>query len=231
MPHAHASDDSTRRRSSASARARPYPLPEATLPLRLSSSPSSSSRRAETSGAPSTSRRPPLAFPPRFHSPEPIRLAPKLRSLSTSPTEPVPGRIGPAPRHGRYGHEPSAKPPLPCSAAVAVAGHPKLMCRASASHCAPRMPFARLISVPLRCAVDRPRRWQERRSPWLPFALHVEPFLRFSSARIKAVVSSLSTPSSSLAPSPTYIGCPLTEMTAPSQLELLLRRCPPTDHL
>ena len=120
MPHAHASDDSTRRRSSASARARPYPLPEATLPFRLSYSPSSSSRRAEPSGAPSTSRRPPLAFPPRFHSPEPIRLTPKLRSLSTSPTEPLPGRIGPVPRHGCYGHEPSAKPPLPCSAAVAV---------------------------------------------------------------------------------------------------------------
>ncbi|XP_039793118.1 uncharacterized protein LOC120659130 [Panicum virgatum] len=182
MPHAHASDESTRRRSSASARARPYPLPEATLPFHLSSSPSSSSRRA------STSRRPPLAFPPRFHSPEPIRLAPKLRSLSTRLTEPLPGRIGPAPRHGRYGHELSTKPPLPCYAAVAIAGHPKPMCRASASHCAPRTPLARLISAPLRCAVDRPRRWQERRSPWPPFVLHVEPFLRFSSARIKAVV-------------------------------------------
>ena len=157
MPHAHASDDSTRRRSSASARARPYPLPEATLPFRLSYSPSSSSRRAEPSGAPSTSRRPPLAFRP-VSTPELIRLAPKLCSLSTSPTEPLPGRIGPTPRHGRYGHEPSAKPPLPCSAAIAVAGHPKPMCHASASHCGPWTPLARLISAPLRCAVDWPRR-------------------------------------------------------------------------
>ena len=57
------------------------------------------------------------------------------------------------------------------------------------------------------------------------------PPLWSSSARIEAVVSSAVSPSSSLAPSPTYIGRPLAGTSSPSQLELLLRHRPPTDHL
>ncbi|XP_039808611.1 uncharacterized protein LOC120672339 [Panicum virgatum] len=71
-------------------------------------------------------------------------------------------------------------------------------------------------------------------SPWKPCS-KLRPSLirsvRSSSTRIEAAVSSTVLPPSSPAPSPTYIVRPLAGTSSPSQLELLLRSRPPTNHL